>query len=64
MMKDYQNRVIEEKRDLDSKLERLNKFMLGEEFKTLPDAEISDLTGQRGAMQEYSDILASRISRF
>ena len=63
-MKEYQQRVITEKKDLDSKIERLAAFMDGEMFNSLPNDDRSDLTAQRGAMQEYSDILASRISRF
>ncbi|MEA3643336.1 MAG: hypothetical protein VBE63_25870, partial [Lamprobacter sp.] len=63
-MKDYQQRVIAEKEDLDGKIERLATFMTGETFEALPGAERSDMQLQIGAMQEYSDILANRIGRF
>lgn len=64
---DFQQRVREEKRDLDSRLERLYVFIAGDSaslFQALPPAEQSRLRQQAKAMAEYSEILGLRIDAF
>jgi hypothetical protein len=60
----YQQRVIDEKEALDTKISALNTFLLGVVFSTLPKTEQDRLTLQRQVMQVYSTILAQRISAF
>lgn len=64
-MKPYQQRVVEEKAELDKKIEALNAFI--EEspiFGTLDSDEKTRLKDQSMVMQEYSDILDERIEAF
>lgn len=63
-MKPFQERVVEEKKELDDKLSRLRPFIEGATFKTLPDAEQDRLIRQRRLMEEYSDVLGERIAAF
>ena len=63
-MKDYQERVSQEKEELDSKLSRLSTFIKSDEFASVPMAEQVRLKQQRTVMKQYSDILAARIDGF
>jgi hypothetical protein len=63
-LKPHQQRVVEEKRELDEKIEKLDAFIKGELFKTLPSDECSRLARQRVAMLDYSRILEARIEAF
>ena len=64
-MPPHQQRVLDEKRDLDEKLNKLGAFISGNPvFKGLPFTEQADLIAQRDAMEQYSCILADRIARF
>lgn len=63
-MKPHQERVIEEKRELDSKLTKLSAFIGGETFKTLDADEQQRMHAQARAMQDYSEILGERIAAF
>ena len=61
----HQQRVIDEKRELDEKLTKLGDFIDGNAFfATLPASEQMDLKSQRTVMQTYSCILSDRIARF
>lgn len=61
----HQQRVIDEKRELDEKLAKLSDFIEGNAiFATLPVSEQMDLKSQRVVMQTYSCILSDRIARF
>lgn len=60
----YQQRVIEEKRDLDSRIDRLCAFCQGDVFQALPSYEKLLLEAQLHAMTGYSAILGSRIAGF
>lgn len=62
----YQQRVIEEKRDLDTRLDALEKFTAADSklFKTLPDAEQVRMHRQLVAMHSLSTILGERIAAF
>jgi hypothetical protein len=63
-MQAHQQRVVDEKTDLDSKLEKLRAFMSGTFYKGLPDAERGRLLTQAGIMYNYSNILSERIAAF
>ena len=63
-MEDYQIRVVEEKRELDAKLEKLNVFLGTGLCKKLDLAEIINLSRQSVAMEMYSKVLEERIKHF
>jgi uncharacterized protein YdcH (DUF465 family) len=63
-MQPHQQRVFDEKNELDQKIEKLKTFTGGEVLPTLPEAEQDHLTRQLACMQEYSSILGERISGF
>lgn len=63
-MLDYQQRVIDEKAELDERLERLSEFIGGEIYRDLDDAERLRLNRQRDAMNWYSRVLGQRIDAF
>lgn len=61
----YQLRVIEERDQLQEKLSKLNAFLVSSKFYVVIDEQEQILlTRQASAMQEYLDILISRIERF
>jgi hypothetical protein len=62
----HQERVVIEKQELDSKLEKLRAFMLedGGIFDSLPSEEKSRLSEQETHMSRYSDVLRRRIEVF
>ena len=64
-MPEYQQRVIEEKAELDAKLEKLSAF-IGDSnrFNGLDGDERFRLTRQESVMTEYSLILGERIEAF
>lgn len=65
-MKPFQKRVVEEKAELDAKLEKLNEFIKDPtNVKPVPDAEeLKRLKNQASIMQTYSRILRDRIAAF
>lgn len=65
-MQPYQARVIEEKRDLDAKIAKLESFLktCDTPVAIVSYHEFQRLTRQRDVMKEYSAILAERISAF
>jgi hypothetical protein len=63
-MESYKNRVVEEKRELDAKWQKLVLFMTKDDFKNLPDDERNRLSRQEMAMGMYSEILGERIEAF
>lgn len=60
----FQQRVIDEKSELDLKINALNAFVIGGIFKTLPEADRELLLRQLDIMKAYEHILEVRISRF
>jgi hypothetical protein len=64
----HQQRVINEKADLDVKIEKLRYFIVAtnipDVFGTLSEAEQSLLRIQYSVMQSYSKILGERIAHF
>jgi hypothetical protein len=64
-MKPHEQRVVDEKTELDAKLLKLYEFInTNPLFHQLNDIDRSLLLNQRGAMHSYSEILARRIARF
>jgi hypothetical protein len=64
MREDWQQKVIDEKADLDSKIERLETFLGTESYRGLSSPEQDRLQQQRQAMRIYSDVLGGRIAAF
>ena len=60
----YQQRVVEEKQELDKKIDKLALFLKGEFSKFLPSEEQGRLQRQYHIMIEYSGVLAERITHF
>ena len=60
----WQERVVEEKRQLDERRIKLEEFMCGDIYRTLSIEERARMHGQLGIMQQYSQVLAVRIAHF
>lgn len=60
----YQERLLEEKKELDIKLDKLTNFLKSEMFKKISPIDAILLENQRTIMVEYSAILAQRIALF
>lgn len=60
----FQQRVVQEKQELDDKLTSLTKFMDGTIFEDLPAAEQDRMERQFAAMTDYSAVLGERIAAF
>lgn len=60
----HQQRVVTEVTELDEKILKLNAFLEGEIFLTLPEIDQNLLIKQVNAMEEYSYLLGERIKRF
>ena len=69
-MKEYQQRVIEEKKELDEKIVKLKDFMHSDDssdskcFKDLDSVNQGLMMVQLVAMENYSNALARRIEIF
>lgn len=63
-MQDYQQRVINEKKELDAKRESLGNFKNTDDFARLPWQEQERLNTQAHLMTMYSAVLGERISAF
>jgi hypothetical protein len=63
-MQPHQERVVQEAKDLDEKIEKLTVFLKGEILKTLPTAEQARLAQQLVYMRGYSTMLHERIEAF
>ena len=63
-MKDYQQRVVDEKEELDAKIERLREFHDSDVWKTLDRYQHTLLDSQLWFMCSYSSILGERIADF
>ncbi len=63
-MQAFQERVVEEKRELDDKIQKLTDFIGGTIFTSLDEAERSRLSIQLQHMNGYSEILRQRIAAF
>jgi hypothetical protein len=63
-MAPHQQRVVDEKRELDEKLSKLSSFGTTPLFASLPADEQGRLNRQHSVMEEYSRILGERIAAF
>lgn len=63
-MQPYQQRVIEEERDLSEKLKKLSAFIEGSQFGLMPDGEKALLQEQAEHMRAYVIVLKKRIELF
>ena len=63
-MAPYQQRVVQEKEELDERLAKLKAFVLTEVYRNLPADEQDRLSRQYDAMYGYSLILGERIAAF
>lgn len=64
-MQQHQQRVIDEKVELDKKTKALSEFIgLSDVFETLDPAEQERLKEQNDVMWQYSEILGARIAAF
>jgi hypothetical protein len=61
-MKPYQERVVQEKKELDERMERLRQFIGTDAFDALDHDEQVRLEKQLDVMHDYSGILAERIA--
>ncbi len=59
----WKNRLIMERDELQSRLDRLSVFMVGFSFAKLDQRTKSLLRIQRGLMQDYLEVLNMRIER-
>ena len=62
----HQQRVIEEKRELDEKIQKLTAFIYSEKFVSIvsDDDERLRLLQQDEVMRQYSRVLCNRIASF
>lgn len=60
----HQQRVVEERAELEDKLGKLQAFITGERFAAVPDAEQGRLVLQHNIMNAYSLVLEMRIAAF
>ena len=63
-MEAFQQRVIDEKTELDEKREKLGQFIGGDIFNGLPQEEQERLDRQAALMRDYSAVLGERIAAF
>jgi len=63
-MAPHQQRVVDEKTELDAKLAKLDAFGRTEFFEMLSADEKNRLNRQHFAMEDYSRILSERIAAF
>ncbi len=63
-MQPHEQRVVDEKKELDEKLTKLTAFFSGKIFSTLPLDEQERLKQQSEVMEKYSNILHERITHF
>ena len=63
-MQAYQQRVIEEKQELDKKLGALTLFMASASFRVVDIEEQGRLKRQQTFMRAYSHVLSERIEAF
>lgn len=64
-MLDYQQRVVDERKELQERKKKLATFIyINDEYETLPEEEKSLLERQLWAMVDYSDVLKKRIDLF
>lgn len=63
-MQPHQQRVVDEKAELDEKLAKLVAFGITPLFASLPADEQGRLNRQHSLMEQYSAVLGERIAAF
>ncbi|EJD6037775.1 hypothetical protein M0J18_RS04915 [Morganella morganii] len=63
-MQPHQQRVVDEKAELDDKISKLTAFTGGDIFKSIHQEDQDLLIDQLSLMAKYSQVLEKRISRF
>lgn len=63
-MQPHQQRVVDEKEELDGRIVRLDQFIEGDLFKSLPSDEQDRLVKQLRIMYEYLAVLGERVAAF
>lgn len=61
-MPPHLSRMLEELEQLSERLKKLNTFIDGEQFKTLPESEQDLLKCQATHMADYQDVLVTRVA--
>ncbi|AEK09210.1 hypothetical protein FGG24_gp11 [Mycobacterium phage JC27] len=64
MRPDVWKRLLEERDELNARLERLTEFLDSPALDSLPPVDRSDLRAQAEAMGTYLDLLSRRIARY
>jgi hypothetical protein len=59
-----EERIIEEKKELDIKIQKLYLFMMNKEYDKLSELDRDRLVRQHIAMSQYSGVLGERINGF
>jgi len=62
-MGDFKSRLVEEQKQLEEKLNKLNDFNQSEKFNDIDPMQKSLLIIQAGAMYTYNECLIARIER-
>ncbi len=62
-MTDFRSRLLIELDELTGRLERLERFILSDDFEVIPEIERADLSEQLAHMQGYHQVLMRRASR-
>lgn len=60
----HQQRVVDERTELEDKLSKLQAFITSEKFSSIPDAEQGRLVLQHHIMNCYALVLEQRIEAF
>jgi len=63
-MGNFRERVVIEKSELDSRLEKLIEFIGSDKFDGVPGLEQNRLRRQQLIMELYSEVLVERINNF
>lgn len=61
-MEDFKTRLVQEQKELEEKLDKLNTFNESDKFQELEYAQRTLLIIQAGAMYTYNECLKARIS--
>ena len=63
-MQPHQQRVVDEKQELDEKIGKLMPFLMTSIFENLDEAEQERMIRQLHLMSGYSEVLGERIAAF
>ncbi len=63
-MQEWQKRVVEEKAELDERIEKLEAFIASPKFEVISTYHAVALKDQAAVMRRYSEILGRRIAMF